>query len=582
MRRPVLTVLAAITVTGCATSPADGEHRLHILATNDVHGCFFDEPYAGGSIRNSLMAVKHYVDSIRKADGAGNVLLIDAGDCLQGDNATYYYNYVDTMTPHLYPRIARYMDYDAICVGNHDIETGHCVYDRVQRDLKKAGIPFLAANAIRNDNGGPYFQPYAIYEKAGLKVAVLGYTNADIKAWLDESIWSGMSFKSLIPMVQENVDSVIAREKPHVVIVAVHSGTGEGDGSIMESQAMDLFKSLKGVDLIISSHDHKALALEGDGMIMLNSGSRCRYLGHGEITVRIRDGRVESRERHASLIPVDAAQADPEMRERFRKDFEAVKSFTLKEVGKLGNDLVTADSFKGMCGYMNLIHTVSLKATGAQVSFAAPLTYNGTVKAGTLVFNDMFTIYPFENQLYVMNLSGKEIKRYLECSYDQWIQTIRKEGDHALKIRRKDDPGTGQNNWSFAERSYNFDSAAGICYTVDLTKPFNERIDITAMASGESFSEDATYAVAMTSYRASGGGDLIYKGTGLSREEARQRITAKYPELRNLIYEFVSEKGYIDADDTGKPEIIGNWKFMPEPMASRAIDKDFSLLFNQH
>ena len=144
-------------LAGC--SPKDGDCCLRILTTNDLHGSLFDSTYVDGNVRNSLMAVKWYVDSVRSAAGEQNVILLDDGDFLQGDNSVYYFNYVDTLTPHIFPRMASYMGYDAVVGGNHDIETGHKVYDRVAADLEAAGIPFLAGNAIRNDNGEPYF-PY--------------------------------------------------------------------------------------------------------------------------------------------------------------------------------------------------------------------------------------------------------------------------------------------------------------------------------------------------------------------------------------------------------------------------------------
>lgn len=581
MKRFITFIACVAALCACSKRPADGEHILHILTTNDIHGSYFDQPYVGDKVRNSLLAVKYYADSVRNATGSDNVILIDAGDFLQGDNAAYYFNYVDTAGRHVYPRMAAELGYDAICVGNHDIETGHSVYDRIDRDLKEAGIPFLAANAIRNDNGRPYFTPYTILDKSGIRVAILGYTNANIKAWLDESIWSGMSFSSLIPKVQEDVDAVIAREKPHVVVVAVHSGTGEGDGTILESQAKDLFQSVKGVDFIICSHDHRPVTLDGDGICLINAGSHCRYLGHGMVTVTFKDGKPVSKKLGADLIKVDPQKADAGMRESFMKDFVAVKDFTQRKVGTLKADLNTRDAYMGMCGYMDLIHTVCLKASGADISFAAPLTYNGSIKAGELIFNDMFTIYPFENTLYVMELSGKEIKDYLEYSYDAWIQTVGPGQPHALRIVQKDDPRTGQQSWSFTGRSYNFDSAAGLCYTVDLTKACGERISISSMASGREFSADARYMVAMTSYRAAGGGDLLAKGAGIPEGRLSERIVSKMPEIRDLIYDFIREHGDIDTALISDSTVLGTWSFVPEGTASAAIASDFSLLFGK-
>lgn len=578
MRRYLTFIIAAVTAASCGTKPSDGEHVLHILTTNDVHGSYFDEPYVGNNAKNSLTAVKYYADSVRNAVGAENVLLIDAGDFLQGDNSAYYFNYIDTKTPHIYPRMAGYMGYDAICVGNHDIETGHPVYDRINRDLSSAGIPFLAGNAIRNDNGKPYFTPYAILHKAGLKVAVLGYTNANIKAWLDEGIWSGMSFESLIPKVQKDVDAIISKEKPQVVIAAIHSGTGEGDGSILESQGKDLFQSVKGVDFVVCSHDHRPVTLEGDGICLINSGSHCRFVGEGTATVVIKEGKVTSKQLSAGLIKVDAAKADGGMKAAFNEDYQAVKEFTLRKVGTLAMDLRTRDAFAGMCDYMNLIHMVCLRSSGADISFAAPLTYDGSIKAGELIFNDMFTIYPFENTLYVMELSGKEVKDYLEYSYDAWIQTIDENQPHALRIAHRDDPRTGQQKWSFINRSYNFDSAAGLCYTVDLTKPYGERISIASMASGKEFSEASSYKVAMTSYRASGGGNLLSDGAGMAQDKLGDRTIAKMPEIREAIYDFIKANGKIDGKLISDEAVLGKWSFIPES-AGKALADDFRLLF---
>ena len=273
-------LLAAVSCGG----PEDGTYRLQLFTTNDVHGRYFDSLYVEEGTRQSLYAVSHYVDSVRNADGAENVILIDAGDCLQGDNAAYYYNYVDTITPHLYARMANYMKYDAVVVGNHDVETGHPVYDRVAKQLD---APFMGANAIRNDNGKPYFADYTIVRRNGLKVAVLGFTNPNMKNWLSEDLWSGMHFESLIPIVQEDVDRVIASEHPHVVIVAVHAGTGNGDGSSLESQGMDLFKTLEGVDFLVCSHDHRPFVTSREDICLINSGSHCRNIGHGVVTLEV-------------------------------------------------------------------------------------------------------------------------------------------------------------------------------------------------------------------------------------------------------------------------------------------------------
>ena len=570
MKHHVIPALAAALLLAISCS---SEKTLHIVTTGDVHGSWFDQPYVdGGGTKTSLMSVSAWVDSLRGAVGTKNVLLLDAGDCLQGDNAAYFFNYVDTTGEHLFTQLVSYMKYDAVAVGNHDIETGHRVYDKVAAELAARKIPFLGGNAVRTDNGEPYFPVYKMFRRGGMKVAVLGFTNPNMKAWLAEPIWSGMEFVSLIPCVQEWVDRVRAKERPDVVVVLVHSGTGSGDGQVLESQGLDLLQSLHGVDVLVTSHDHRPYVQEKDGMWLINGGARAGNVGHAVVT----SSRKEGRRIFGEYVRMDKSKVNAAMEEHFRPAFEAVKAFTLQPVGQLAMELRTRDAYTGMNDYVNLVHTVQLSVPEAQISMAAPLTFNGTVKSGQVIYNDMFTIYPFENQLNVVRLKGSEVKDYLEYSYDNWIQTP---GRHVLKIADTPDARTGARRWSFVGRSYNFDSAAGLVYTVDVTRPAGSRVRIKSLADGSSFDPDAWYNVAMTSYRANGGGDIIIKGAGVPKEEIESRIVARYPEIREIIYLYFKEHGTVDAALVGDESVLGNWHFVPEKLVAPMLAADMKLIF---
>ena len=569
MRHVLTTIFTALLLLAACTPQV---RTLHIVTTGDVHGNWFDGPYVDGqSAKTSLMSVHAWVDSLRKAVGPKNVLLLEAGDCLQGDNAPYYYNYVDTTGEHLYVQLASYMKYDAVAVGNHDIETGHPVYDKLNRQLAARGIPFLAANAVRKDGGEPYFTPYKVFRRGGMKVAVIGFTNPNMRAWLSEPVWSGIEFESLIPCAQEWVDRVREKEHPDIVVVLTHSGTGDGDGSSLESQGLDLLESLHGADVLVCSHDHRPFVKEQNGTWLINCGARAGNVGH-VVIVRQEGGKAVRGE----TVRLDKEKVDVAMEERFRPAFEKVKAFTLQPVGRLAMDLRTRDAYRGMCDYVNLVHTVQLGVPGAQLSFAAPLTYDGTVKAGEVIYNDMFTIYPYENQLCVVRLKGSEIKDYLEYSYDHWIRIP---GRHVLKISSAPDARTGASRWSFDDRTYNFDSAAGLVYTVDVTRPAGSRVQIRSLADGSAFDPQAWYNVAMTSYRASGGGDLLIKGAGIPQEETEGRIVARYPEIREYIYRFFKEHGSVDAAMIGDRSLLGEWRFVPEKTVGPLMEKDLRLIF---
>jgi 2',3'-cyclic-nucleotide 2'-phosphodiesterase/3'-nucleotidase len=388
-----------------------------------------------------------------------------------------------------------------------------------------------------------------------------------------------MDFKNLLPYAQQVVDKVRNEDDPDVVIVAAHSGTGEGDGMRLENQGLDLYQSLRGVDFVVCAHDHKPRVEHNDSIAFINSGSHCANLGHGLITVTVKDGKVVSKTLDGDLIQLDKDKVNSDMQRAFRADFDAVRAFTRQEVGELTMDLRTRDAYCGMSDYVNLIHTLSLGCSPAQISFAAPLTFDGFVKAGTVLYNDLFTIYPYENQLFVIKMTGKEVKDALEYSYDKWINTLNNGQNHLLKIKQGGDPRTGTKAWSFVNRPYNFDSAAGLFYEVDVTEDYGHRIKISALADGTSFDESAEYNVAVTSYRANGGGGILSEGAGIDTKNIAERIVEYYPEIRELLYDFLIREKVISPEVIADQSVIGAWKFVPENRAIPALKTDMALLF---
>lgn len=565
MSQSLLAIVLSVAITsvsGCGRF--SGEKTIHVLSTGDTHGAWFDSSYTGGKIRSNLYSVNKVVDSIRREVGGKNLVLLDLGDCLQGDNATYYYNFVETRGLHPLVRIFDYMGYDAVVVGNHDIEAGHGVYDRVRRQFNSKGISFLAANALDKKRGGSYFDEYKLIRKDGLKILVIGFTNPAIGNWVAEEKYEGIAVEELLPFVQVEVDKLRKKTRPDVVIAAVHSGMGSGNGRQSGNQGLDLLENLEGVDLLMCGHDHLTAALDKDGMSLIDAGSRASNVGHTVMTFKLNRDKVEYKKIETSLIRVRKNDVDTVMSKAFHPEFEAVREFTMKKIGSLQMPIRTRDSYYGMSDYVNLIHTVQLQYSDAQISFAAPLTYDAVIREGDLCLNDMFTIYPFENELFKIELRGREIKDYLEYSYNLWIHTY--DGAHVLNILPKPDERTGATKWSFAGASYNFDSAAGLVYSVDITEKNGNRVKILSLADGSAFDMDATYTVALTSYRCHG-------------RHWDDKVVAVYPEIREFVQRFVEESGELTPELINDYLLLGHWSFMPQPVASRALASDMDLLF---
>jgi len=508
--------------------------EITLCATSDLHGAYFDSTYDGGANPVSLANVASYLKELRAQKK--NVILIDNGDNLQGDDAAYYYNYVATEKKHVFSKIAEYLKYDAIVVGNHDLEAGHSVYDRLSKDVS---IPYLAANALCSSGkkeGKPYFKPYTIVRRGKLKVAIIGMTNSNTGNWIHADKISGMNLVRISEIAQNWIDIVREKEKPHLVVLAVHSGTLTQRKEMkpdMENEALYLANNLKGVDIVFCGHDHISCQTlvdkGGDSTVaLLNPGANAQYVAQCDVQLVLEKNKVAASCFTNHLVEMRNYQPDPSFCEKFSPEFEEVSQYANKIIGELANDISFDESFKGPSAYLDLIHSVQLSKTGADISFSAPLNSEGVLEAGKLKRRDMFEIYRFENTLNSVWMTGKQIKDYLEYSYDLWVEN--------------------------KGASFNYDSASGIEYSVSISSPYGERVRIESLSSGEKFQLDRQYLVAINSYRSSGGGGHLKSGAGIDPSELK--IEKTFGDIRNLITEYIENKGVIE------PKIIGNWQFV--------------------
>ena len=188
--------------------------------------------------------------------------------------------------------------------------------------------------------------------------------------------------------------------------------------------------------------------------------------------------------------------------------------------------------------------------------------------------NDMFKLYKYENKLCVLRMTGEEIRRHLEMSYDLWVNTMKTKDDHIMLLDKRN--STDMQKFGFKNMTFNFDSAAGIDYVVDVTKPDGEKVKILRMTNGEKFDPKKWYRVAMNSYRANGGGELLTKGAGIPANElTKRKVFESDLDLRHYLAEEIKKRGKI------MPKANNNWRFVPEKWTKGAIDNDRKLLFGE-
>ncbi len=557
------------------------QSKIKIIFTTDVHGFYFPYDFRHARwCKGSLQRVHGYVAQQCKENPAGTIL-IDGGDMLQGEPTSYYFNFVAREGHHRVADICNYIGYDVAVVGNHDIETGHEVFDSY---VDSCNFPVLGANVIDTETNEPYFQPYTILRRGGVKIAVIGFITAAIPQWIPHQIWSDMKFEGVKESAEKWVKKVQETEKPDYIIGLFHSGMSEGieTEQYKENEVRDVAEQVAGFDIILYGHDHSSnieqiANPEGKKIWCLNPGCHAISVAEVDVTFDIDEkDNVLDKQTEAKIQYIGGLRNTNtiEYMRIFMKDFQAVKKYAEEKIGVFTNRIDIQDAYFGSSAYIDLIQELQLFISGADISFSAPLFFNASIEAGEVSISNLFDISRFEDHLFTLEMTGKEIKDYLEMSYGGWINQMKSADDLMLQIApMKNKPDM----MGFANFIFNFDSAAGIKYEVDVRKPVGERINIFCMDDGQPFDMEHKYIVAMTAYRANGGGELLTKGAGLTKEEIEHRIKAMSKmDIRYYMLQYIKAKGVIE------PKPRGHWMFVPEEFTAPAIEREKKLLFERN
>lgn len=554
------------------------EVKLKLIETTDVHGNFFPynfieaKPWAG-----SMARVHAFVQDERK-EYKDNLILMDNGDILQGQPTVYYYNYIDTVFTHFVADAMNFMGYAVGNMGNHDVETGHAVYDRW---IKQCDFPVLGANIIRTADGSTYLKPYQILERDGVKIAVLGMITPAIPTWLPERLWKGLLFDDMETQAKKWMKVIKEKENPDIIVGLFHAGKNAMRiaGKYNEDASVTIAKNVPGFDVVMFGHDHatecsKVVNVNGDSVLVINPANNAFRVGNVDITLTLDKGKVVDKKVDGELTDIRKYRVSEEYMKKFAPQYDAVHKFVSKKIGTFTEGISTEPAYFGSSAFIDLIHILQLKLTGADISFTAPLSFKSEIAKGDVYVSDMFNLYKYENMLYTMKLSGKEIKGFLEMSYANWTNRMKSPEDHLLLLKKVGKGGDERS--TFVNFSFNFDSAAGIIYTVDVTKPEGSKVNIISMADGTPFDENKIYTVALNSYRGNGGGELLTKGAGIPQDELSGRIvTSTAKDLRYYLM------NYIEKEGTLSPKALNQWKFIPEEWTKPAAERDRKLLFGE-
>lgn len=588
MKHLYLFLIAMILTALPASGKGSKTVKLKVIETSDVHGHFFPWDFMEGRpIKGTLIRANSYITRQRQAMGNDRLLLIDNGDILQGQPCVYWSNYVMPEDENLAAQVVNYMQYDAETVGNHDIEPGHKVYDKWIREVR---CPLLGANIVHEDKKNAEanpkniytgLQPYSVHYVDGAKIVVLGMLTPAIPNWLNRSIWKGIEFEEMVSCAKKWVKYIQENEKPDLLFGLFHSGFNGGihTPDYDEDATEAVAKEVPGFDIIFFGHDHMlhnewVTNCEGKKVLCIDPSCYVKYIAEADITLKYKGDKLVSKQIKGKLVNVENETIDEQMLQHFQPKIDEVKAYVARKIGRFEHPVYSREGFFGNSAFTDLIHNLQLNISGADVSFNAPLAFDNVIQAGEVTQADMFKLYRFENLMFVLRMTGEEIHKYLEFSYSLWANTMTSPDDHALLLN--DASKYDQQRTGFMNYTFNFDSAAGIDYVVDLTKPVGQKVNILQMTNGEPFDESKWYKVVMNSYRANGGGELLTRGAGIPQDSLESRVLFHTDmDQRHYLTEKIHEMGSVD------PKPNHNWRFVPEAWARPALERDYKQLFGK-
>jgi 2',3'-cyclic-nucleotide 2'-phosphodiesterase/3'-nucleotidase len=515
---------------------------LYFLQTTDVHGHLYPYDYFKDEEANQGLA-RIYTRIVEYRQKYKNVFLVDSGDMVQGTPMSYYFNFIETQIPNPFILAMNYMSYDAFAVGNHEIEQGKEVYDRLEAE---SDFPWLSANSILDD-GNTYFQPYVILKKNNFKIGILGLTTPGIPMWHDKSLYEGITWEDMVETAKKYVK--ILKPQVDILIGLFHSGFELNAGSsryklmnLPPDNASNLVaEQVPGFDIIFGGHTHnlnpkERISIKNEtATLKIISGAHGEYLGVAQLIIETSEDGFRIVEKNGwteSVAEVPPAEIILELTEYYhQKTLEFIRT----DICYLSKTMNSKESYFKDTPIIELINKAQLDFTGVDISFACCFNPGISIDSGFIKVKDIYSIYPYENFLYVVELTGQQIKDYLEHSADIFIYE-----DENISL----DP---------AIRGYNYDMAEGISYQINILQKPGERIqEIIDLRTKEPLNLKRKYKVALNSYRAIGGGGHMAAVDALDAEI----LFKSNMDIRTIMIDYLKKMNTI------YPVVDNNWEII--------------------
>ncbi|WFQ79733.1 bifunctional UDP-sugar hydrolase/5'-nucleotidase UshA [Xenorhabdus sp. SF857] len=525
----------------------DKTYDITILHTNDHHGHFWHNDYG----EYGLAAQKTVVDSIRQevAKKGGSVLLLSGGDINTGVPES------DMQDAEPDFKGMNLVGYDAMALGNHEFDKPLNVLFQQQ---KWANFPFLSANIYQTSTGKRLFKPYVIFDKQGVKIAVLGLTTDDTAKIGNPANFPDVEFRVPAEEAKKVIEELKKSEKPDVIIAATHMGHyDDGHHGTNAPGDVEMARSLPAgyLNMIVGGHSQDPVCMsaenKNDKQVDYVPGTPCspdhqngtwivqahewgKYVGRADFQFRNGEFKLV----HYQLIPInlkkkvtkeDGSTERVYYTHEIKQNPEMLKLLTPYEdkgsqilnvkVGSVDNKL-EGDRSKVRFVQTNMAHLVlaaQMERTSADFAVMSGGGIRDSIEAGDITYKDVMKVHPFANQVVYVDFKGSEVLSYLT----------------AVANMEKDSGAYGQ------------------FYNVSFVKDGKNISEVKI--GGKPLDPNKTYRMATLNFNAIGGDGYPridnlpgYVDTGFVDAEVLKRYIEKHSPLKASDYE---PKGEIDINN---------------------------------
>ena len=573
MKRIYLWMIMGVAMLFASCAPE--QVKMSVVATSDMESALFayDYKYLGES-RGGGATIASYLKELKGERGEQNVIYVDNGDILSGWPVNYYMKRIDKSESTIAAEALNLLGCEAYTLGEGDLASG---MELVQRHVKSAKGAAVCANLLDAKSGKPLYKPYAVVERNGLKIAFLGLITDAVDKYINASSMESMGIKiaDAEAAAREWMEVIKKNENPDVVIGLFHTGASSVSkrNNVRENIGQTIVRNIAGFDAVVCGHDglrrtRTVESIDGKKVALASPGRRGMYVVEINITGERGKNGLEKKNVDVAVKSMLTREADKEYAAALRPRTSEMGKALAAPIAAIKGEGQAVDALFGSSAYVDLMHKMQLKYSGAELSISHPYTIETAFAAGNVSMNDIRRFYPMGGKLYTVKLKGSEIRDMLLHSVSSYYKNVNKKEGSLLKYDRE--------GKRLSENCKDLESVAGLRYNVHLNKKKDEgKLQILGLANGKQFDLNKEYTVAVPEDMVMNVNLSLSLGAKVKSHEMQERIVAiSDKDITELLYDYFKENKVVEM----KP--LGNWSLQPAAWMKTIKENEMNKLAN--